>query len=493
MFVWFVIVAWLTLNHVPWRDEVRSLSFANHGETLADMIQGVRGDGHPLLWYLLLRGGHGLIGSLALPVIAFLVALAAVAVLIWRSPFTPVIKTMIVLSHFALWDYAVMARNYGISMLLMFVFAAGYSRWRDRGYWLMIPLVLLANTNVHSTLLSWLLLAVWISDRYPGRSLRVRWIERMVMPTVVLLAIASLACFLTVWPPANDAAVYQKHRDMVSIMKALALPGYGFLVTSKFGLWAQLPLTAVLYASLFIVRNRVAYFLAAWVGLAGMSLFFTILHPGFERHIALWLLFLITLYWMDLDQNFFAPVEERSGKATQWGKIGRVGLYLLLSAELIMAEVAIMAQFKYPHSRARDAATLIAQNPALADAIIIADPDIMIEALPYYAPRNSVYRIREDALGPLIRFTSIGARLHISLDYVTDTAIRLHHSFHRPVVILMQRTPVPGQSMTYNTGYNWTTSYTPAMTRRFYANTQLIGALGPAVTDESYSVYLLRD
>jgi hypothetical protein len=61
---------------------------------------------------------------------------------------------LVALSNFAVWEYSVMARNYGITMLVLFAFAAGYERWRHRGWVVGLWLLLLANTNVHSVLLA---------------------------------------------------------------------------------------------------------------------------------------------------------------------------------------------------------------------------------------------------------------------------------------------------------------------------------------------------
>ncbi|MFD2578189.1 hypothetical protein ACFSTD_05315 [Novosphingobium colocasiae] len=223
--MWVVLVGYLSIHHVFWRDEVRALSFAIQGDDLAQMFAKVRGDGHPLVWFLILRAGHAVIGSAILPVAAHAIAFASVVLLLWRSPFSLPTLALMVVSHVIAWEYAVMARNYGISMLLMFAFAALYPQWRARGLWLCVPLALLANTNAHSAALAWLLYGAWMLDRWQGWPLWRTWMLRLALPGAVLLGLATLACFLSIWPSINDAATFARPITLARIARAVLLPG----------------------------------------------------------------------------------------------------------------------------------------------------------------------------------------------------------------------------------------------------------------------------
>src|SRR5881227_1871597 len=57
---WLVLVSWLLSGHVFWRDEVRAFSLALSGSNVIEMLRNVHGEGHPALWYLILRGAHNL-------------------------------------------------------------------------------------------------------------------------------------------------------------------------------------------------------------------------------------------------------------------------------------------------------------------------------------------------------------------------------------------------------------------------------------------------
>ncbi len=153
--VWLIVVAYLAWYHVFWRDEVRAFSLALAGSDVVGMGGAVHGEGHPLLWYLLLRAAHGLAPVReALPAVALCVGIAGAAFFTWRAPFRPLIVVAVLFSGWMTFEYTVMARNYGISMLLMFVIADRFARGRDGALATGGLLFLLCNTNVPSVILA---------------------------------------------------------------------------------------------------------------------------------------------------------------------------------------------------------------------------------------------------------------------------------------------------------------------------------------------------
>src|SRR5262249_53254723 len=85
---WLALVIITTSRHEFWRDEVRALSIARAARWPTDLIPLLKDEGHPLLWYLILYTGKTLVDTpLVLPIASVSVAFAAVAVLLFRSPF----------------------------------------------------------------------------------------------------------------------------------------------------------------------------------------------------------------------------------------------------------------------------------------------------------------------------------------------------------------------------------------------------------------------
>src|SRR5947208_8323685 len=132
LLIWLVFVIWLLSRHTFWRDEVRAFSLALSGSNVVEMLRNVHGEGHPALWYLILRGGHDIFPYReVLPVAGALIGIAAMAVFAFFSPFRTIIVAAVLFSFYGAFEFVVVARNYGISALVMFVLAALYSRMRN--------------------------------------------------------------------------------------------------------------------------------------------------------------------------------------------------------------------------------------------------------------------------------------------------------------------------------------------------------------------------
>jgi hypothetical protein len=94
-----------------------------HPDFLLRVVQ-LAHEGHPLLWYLLLHLGHAVLSSrLILPLVSLAVAVGTVALLILRSPLPLWLKALFLFGRMPLYECSVMARNYGLSILLLFTFA----------------------------------------------------------------------------------------------------------------------------------------------------------------------------------------------------------------------------------------------------------------------------------------------------------------------------------------------------------------------------------
>ena len=495
--VWLTTVLWLAAGHVFFRDEVRALSIATSGATVGDMLAVLHGEGHPALWYLLLRGGHALIGNIALPVIAILVAANAAALLLWRAPFGWPVKALILFSKFMLFEYAVMARNYGISVLLMFAFAALYRRWRDRGIGLGLILLLLANTNVHSALIAAALMVFWLLDT-AGES-GWRWTRelRLVAGNAVLPLIGTGLCAATVWPPFNDAASTLMTSDPPVLLGAVLVPGQNFIYLTPVdkllplvGWWPlHFGVTLLLVLAALELAPRPALLLAAIGSLLALSLFFTVVYAGGYRHQALWLVLLITLYWLARDHRMPLPVVAGAQRRLP---VGTGAALVLLGLQVWLGMIAAHESLARPQSAARALGQLIDATPALRRATIIADPDFMIEALPYYLD-NPLYQLRQPRSVPIVHFTA-HAKLGLTLGEVLDSAQRLHRERGTPVIILLRHPVDPAaKPATIKEGYNWTFSSDPASAARFAAATTRLATLGPVSGDEDYTVYCLRE
>jgi hypothetical protein len=511
---WLGVVLFLAWNHAVYRDEVRALSVALQGDNVFTMLKSLHTEGHPAVWYLLLRGAHALVPKPEiLEVVALIVAAAASLLLVLRSPFSLLVIALILFGRFAIFEDSVYARNYGTSMLLLFLIAMIYERHRDRGFLIGVLLFLLANCNVHSALLAGAFLLFWLVDIATNAGVHRPQALRIFLLNSGIAALGAVISFLTVYPTYNDAAVISLPDGITLklLFKAIFLPAWRFqdLMPSfpqsaleMLPLWmaphvrllTAALLSLILLGSMLGLLRRPGAILAALAALIALSLLFNIVYPGEYRHQALWLVFLISMYWimgsrdMQMGPVFPARLKPFIRPVSRIGSM----LFLLLLALQLPKDIHIAANaagYGPPFSRSRDLAALVAERPELQDAIIIADPDYLVEPLPYYIP-NRTYLMREHRFGNVARFTR-KAQLRLSLDDILSTARSLRQTTGKPVMILLgQRLDPSLPPQVYKESYVWELVTTPEQVRAFQASARLIKQFAPASTDESFDVYL---
>lgn len=495
---WIAVVAYQAGNHVMWRDEVRALTIALNGDNLIAMLRGLHGEGHPVVWYLLLRGAHTVFGRVeVLPGVTFIVGLITVALLIFRSPFPRPLVVLLISGHALLFEYAVMARNYGISALLLFLIAACYPTRRDRGVLLGILLLLLANTNVIGSIMVGAFLLFWLLDLIEQRGWR--WTPQLTnfALNTVIATIGVAVCAATMLPTYNDAAArdWSSSSPAMAAVAAIVNPGDTSLAALFANLLPGIVSSVLLFASVLGLLPRRPAFIAAFAGLLLTAVFFAVAANGAYRHAAVWLCFLIALYWIS-----WKGVVELNGPGEKplLGRFiqpaGLLALLLVLAVQTAagLSDIRNALNPAFVASRSADFGRLMASRSDLSDAVIVSEPEFLVEALPYYV-KNRTYLSRDRKFGSVVKFSRLG-----KLDSDLGDTLRLSRELQRttgaPVVILLAYRLdqiIPGQI--YDEGKDWRTFRASVeQIREFLDATTMIRRFDPAKTNESFDVYLLK-
>jgi hypothetical protein len=490
---WLALVGWLWSTHVFWRDEVRAFSLALSGSTYVDMLRNVHGEGHPALWYLILRGGHDLFPYReVLPVAGALIGIAAMAIVALYAPFRTIIVAAILFSLYGAFEFVVMARNYGMSALVMFALAALYPRVKGN-LWFGVILALLCNTNVPSCLLA----AAFLLFRFvemltdgskPGRR---DWL--VFGGNVLLAAFGAYLCFITVYPTFNDQAVSKNlaHVGVGSVVGALFDAEWGFAHLAfdpSIPPFKLFPMNALLLAvSCLGLIRRPAALAAAVAALAAFKLFFFFVYFSSYRHEILFVVFLLSLYWIAAKgAGGTWPHRPWHDQAQMVGASIFMALLLLQTGRLL--NPVHMQIDGVPDSRAADVASLL-KRPELANAIVMGDPDTNLEPLPYYTD-NPIWLLRQGRFGHVVPLSTKG-RHELSMADVLADAQFLHTRTGRPVLFLshielqdkrVERFP--------HMIFRDATTLRPAEVRRFLSSTQLVAKFWGAGSDEEYDVYV---
>ncbi|HXJ40511.1 MAG TPA: hypothetical protein VNH18_14615 [Bryobacteraceae bacterium] len=510
---WLGVVVFLACTHLVWRDEVRAMSVSLKGGNVFAMLKGLHGEGHPAVWYLLVRAGHALVPHPeSMLLVSIAVGAAAILVLLLRSPFSLPFLLLLLATRFGIYEYTVMARNYGLSMLLMFLFVVFYERHRNKDYLLGVLLFLLVNCNVPSVLLAAGLLLFWFIDISFGDAPAKSADLRLFAWNAAIAVFGVSICFITVFPTYSDsAAIDRSNLGLQSLFKAVLLPSLQYEYSSRLPFIDKMargiqPLvqgltifkSVILLGSTLGLLRRRAALVAALTTLVVFSLFFVIVYPAGYRHQALWLSFMVCMYWLagPGDSRHKADPSSLANKAllNRLATAGTALFVLLLILQLPYRThifESLINPFTALKNRNDHIGSILAAHPELKQAVVVADPDFLVETLPYYVS-NPTYLMREQRYGNVVHFTRT-AKLELSLGDVLTNARRLSRETSKPIVILLLMdldSSLP--AYVFREGYNWKLTVTPEQVREFQASTRLIQHhSAPPDSDEKYSVYVL--
>lgn len=502
---WLAVVATLSANHVPWRDEVRALSIAVNATSPHALLESLQGEGHPALWFVLLNLVHHIYSDpVVLKLVSVAIAFLAIAIFLLRAPFPMWFRCLFMFCGLPLFEYSVSARDYGISMLLLFAFAWAYTSKRRNPVLLGLILFLLANTNVVSVGFVVLLLAISIRDSIHDWRAAKDAPSRLAGAAGIGLALSGiLLCVFTVFPHSGDNIIYatQLRPPGIDVLyDSVKHAGWEFRAVTgadttfaRFSAGAnpQSHFVAQLFAYLILLSaavgltGRPLLAFAAFASIWGLSLFFTAVYPGFYRHQGLWLIFLLMLYWLG----------ETRSEPPSWpritGPLRRLSLYVVLPLLLLINCVrgahAAIDDWHRPYSSTRQLGALLSSRDDLRQAVVICEPDLMLDALPYYL-HNRLYLMN------LLRYGNVASlgrhqKLTLSLGDVLFTAQRLHSETGGPVVILVHP-PLnrPHADNQYSPGFGFRWSETELA--QLHRETTQLASLRGAASDENYDVYL---
>jgi hypothetical protein len=367
--------------HEPWGDEAQAWLLAR--DSGSRFFQQLGYEGSPGLWHLLLflpaKAGAPYITE---QLLHLLIVNTAAAILIFRAPFSLLLKAALLFSFYLAFEYAWIARSYALSMLLLFFIAANWHKVTTKPLMPLVAAVLLMNTNLHSAAAAFALLVLMFfkqTNQSSGRNKQIL--------TAVLALISIIVCILQIWPAADNS-----HHNITAFLRA---PFYA--VSSAFIPRPDSWMDQMTAADLLFVPLVLCYFLWLWLNHRGMLFFlsvsfcsicilFVFFDPGSSRHHGFLLFFIITSLWISSSGN-----EVRKVRMNYLKRIFVTVLFFFLLLSTFTAVAFMSRDIRENFCGSRDMAAYISANVSGDDIIIAHRGHPAIAVLPDLPGRRFWY------------------------------------------------------------------------------------------------------
>lgn len=347
------------LHHERWRDEADVWLLLRDGG-VSTMLERTGYVGSPALWYLLVAP----LAKLGLPygsmtILNLVIAWMAMLLFLIAAPFSRLLRTLFIFSFYPAYEYAAIARQYALLMLLFFAALAAWPSRVEHPLRFAICVALLANTTLHGLILAGVLGVLYLKER------------RLASPGALALMLGGgLLSALQLMPPA-DAPSQHVLRGFDPSNAAIAIgnaffPGVPLVVGVIGG-------TAVL-ATVFLSIGRVPRMFLA-VSVAALLCVYVFVWFGALRHSGLIMLAAIGALWLS-----GTPARRRRSAL----------LYVAFGVSTAVAVVTCVQEIREPFSGAREMAAYL-ETHGLEKADIAAHRATPAAAVLAYLPPRRFY------------------------------------------------------------------------------------------------------
>jgi len=216
--------------HEAWFDEAQAWLLARDASIFDLLNTFLRYEGHPPLWYLILK----VPASLGMPyktmnVISALIGVTGVVLLLLRRDVPRVVKALLPFTFFVAYQYTIIARSYAMILPLLLGILAIYRQRRQRLWLFVLLLALLCQVSLHGTSIAGALVLlyaydVWREGMPKGPELR----KHVAAAAVLLLNVAAIAWMLR---PAHDLSIQSKLNFAFSAARMGQLAWHGLAIS----------------------------------------------------------------------------------------------------------------------------------------------------------------------------------------------------------------------------------------------------------------------
>ena len=206
--IYMGLLALILYFHEPWFDEAQAWQIARTAPLHDILFVVPHYEGHPPVWHLLLAvfAKNGFPYELTLKAINWLFCSAAMAVLLFRSPFPKVIRCLLPFTFECFYQIGVISRPYSIFMLMMFLAAIGYRERNTHPWRYILPLMAVCLATAYGMLLAGGLCLAWTieiaAELIREKRCGTFWKDRRFWALCAILALALL--MIPILIPAED-------------------------------------------------------------------------------------------------------------------------------------------------------------------------------------------------------------------------------------------------------------------------------------------------
>ena len=501
--LFLAVGAFTASHHEMWRDEIQAWLLARDSTSIFNLFANLKYEGHPGLWHLCLMPLSRITHSpVMMQMFHLLITGGTVYLFVRYAPFNWFQKLLFCFGYFVLYEYAIVARNYALGLLLITVFCVLFKERYKRFIWGGCVLFLLAHTSVHALIITIAISIVLCCEyAFGGRFLRhlnkeIAAIEdkRSIWIGFGLIGVGIVTAVLQLNPPPDTGFAVAWHfnydanrlNNIVKLISRAYLPiprpvlgfwGSNLLTTYSLFQMFQVPLCYFLMLfSVLLFHKRPTALLTYLISTFGLLTFFYVKYHGSIRHHGFLFLTFLMCCWIYRDSpaiNFDRAEQQDAGSVIDrvLNMAGTAVLTLLLICHAVGGVIAVRMEHRHVFSYGKLTAEYI-KSQGMQGLPMIGNKDSAVSTVVGYLqePRQ-IYYPRSSRFGSFIRWNKARTP-SISKRRVIEAAKTLSNEKFQDVLIILNGSLSAKQIEQYKLSF-------------------LVKFTGSTVRDEGFYLYLI--
>ena len=271
-------------------DELQAYSIAKQFG-LIDIIRLMRGQGHPFIWYMVIKPIPFPENSfpLALKWLSFVFSFIALALLWFKSNFYNWEKILISSTFPMLMLYPILARPYSMSIMFLFILAILYKKRLEHPIWFASLIFITANTSLMATVGAITFGLVFLFDLIKTKN------KNIIYPILILTACALI--LIIQWHNPIMPQFETKGMDLTDFLflkysHAPEILKYISIITFP----------VFLIVSTLYLRNNPRNLFLFWTNTILLMIIFNFLYKGYDYHHYFFYIYWLISYWIQLSE-----------------------------------------------------------------------------------------------------------------------------------------------------------------------------------------------
>ncbi len=191
--------------HEPWFDEAESWLIARDASYRDMIFTNPHYEGHPPLWWLLLSvpAKLGVPYEPGLKTVQVIFAVLGAALVLFKSPFSLWVRSLLPFTYFLFFQYGVLSRPYSVMLCAFCLAAITWEERNGRPYRFCLSLCLLCLTSAYGILIAGGIALPWLFEILKAGTL---FRNRKRLGAMALLLALALVLLALIWPRADTFA-----------------------------------------------------------------------------------------------------------------------------------------------------------------------------------------------------------------------------------------------------------------------------------------------